>query len=113
MANVLSAKVVKIKPENQQTAEGRVVKCKYAGSSSFGIGPMAKTSHFYKVFIEVEGLAKPLVLKVKEKAGWNASVVSSFESTARMFGKNKPINEGEILTIVYDKLKPKKCNVVE
>lgn len=113
MANVISAKVVKIKPENQATAEGTVVKCKYAGSASFGIGPMAKTTYYYKVFIQIEGLAKPLVLKVKEKAGWDAGIVQSVQGMGRAFGANKPIQEGERVLVTYDQSKPKKCNIAE
>ena len=113
MANVISAKKIRIKPENEAKAEGTVVKCKYAGSSSVGIGPMAKTIHKYKIFIEVQGLPKPLVLKVKEKAGWDAAAVQSFKTMGRMFGRNKPVNEGDKITVIYDKTKPKKCNVAE
>lgn len=113
MSNVISAKVVKIKPENQAKAEGTVVKCKYAGSSKTGIAFMAKTTHYYKVFIQVEGLEKPLVLKVKEKQGWNVGAVDAIKSMGKMFGGNKPVNEGEKVVVVYDKLKPKKCNIAE
>ena len=113
MANVISSKVVKIKPENQVTAEGTVVKCRYAGNTRVGIGPFAKTTHHYKVFIQVEGLEKPLVLKVKEKQGMNIGVVNDVKAMGKMFGGNKPVNEGDMVVVVYDKLKPKKCNIAD
>ena len=113
MANVVSCKQVKIKPENQVTAEGTVSKCKYAGSFKVGVGPFAKTTHTYKVFIEVAGLEKPLIMKVKEKQGWNVNVVDQAKNLGKMFGGDKPINEGEKIQVVYDQAKPKKCNVVE
>ena len=113
MANVVSSKVVKIKPENQVVAEGEVVKCKYAGASSVGIGPFAKTTHLYKVFIKVEGVEKPLVLKVKEKQDWNVGIVDNINAMNKMFGGPTPVNEGDKLTVAYDRTKPKKCNIVE
>ncbi|MDR1093878.1 MAG: hypothetical protein LBL66_06990 [Clostridiales bacterium] len=113
MANVISAKKIKIKPENEAVAEGTVVKCKYAGNSRVGIGPFAKATHYYKIFIEVQGLDKPLVLKVKEKDGWNADVLHAAKAIGKMFGGDKPVNEGEKITVVYDKSKPKKCNIAE
>jgi len=109
MPNVENAKKNKIKPENVVHATGTVVKCRYAGESSFGIGPMRTQTHFYKVFLQVEGQPKPLCVKVKEKEGWNASIVADFKGANRMFGGNKPVNEGDVLPIVYDRLKPKKC----
>lgn len=114
MANVVSCKKIKIKPENRVQAEGIVTECKYAGSSSFGIGPFSKTTHIYKVFIKVEGVEKPLVLKVKEKAGWNADIVHNVDSVSRMFGNAPtPANPGDTITVEYDRVKPKKCNIVE
>ena len=109
MANVANSKKIKIKPENRAQAEGTVVKCSYAGETRLGIGPLAKCTHHYKVLVAVEGLEKPLVLKVKEKAGWNAGIVQDFKSADKAFGGDKPINEGETLFVVYDSAKPKKC----
>ena len=109
MANVVNSKKIKIKPENKAVAEGTVVKCNFAGETRLGIGPLAKCTHHYKVFVAVEGLEKPLVLKVKEKAGWNARIVQDFKSAGKAFGGDKPVNAGDTLTIVYDSIKPKKC----
>jgi len=109
MPNVENAKKNKIKPENIETAQGTVTKCKYAGESSFGIGPLAKTTHYYKIFVAVDGIEKPLVIKVKEKQGWNASIVQDIKSIGKMFGGDKPVNEGDVLVVVYDRAKPKKC----
>ena len=113
MANVISTKIVKIKPENEAIAQGVVTRCKYAGAFKTGIGFVTKTTYLYKVFVKVEGLEKPLVLKVKEKQGWNMNAIDEMKSAVRMFGGKKPISEGEALTVAYDRLKPKKCNVVE
>jgi len=109
MANVVNSKKIKIKPENMATVQGSVVKCRYAGETRLGIGPLAKSTHHYKVFVAVEGLEKPLVLKVKEKAGWNAGIVQDFKSAGKAFGGDKPVNEGDTLSVVYDTAKPKKC----
>lgn len=113
MANVVSCKKIKIKPENEVVAEGTVIKCKYAGSTSVGISILAKTTHVYKVSIEVPGLEKPLILKVKEKQGWNVDVVDSIKSLGKAFSKKMPANEGDKITVIYDKTKPKKCNIQE
>jgi len=115
MANVVSTKKVKIKPEDQVEAEGTVVRCRYAGETRIGFGPMAKSVHIYKVFIEVDGLDKPLVLKVKEDQGYNLGVVNDIKSMGKMFGgkKTHPVQEGDKLTVIYNKNKPKKCNVKE
>jgi len=113
MAKVISYKTVKIKPENAVVGEGTVARCKYAGSSSVGIGPLSKTTHIYKVYLDVEGVDKQIVVKVKEKQGWNASIVDNAMSIGKMFSKKMPINEGEKLSITYDKSKPKKCNINE
>lgn len=113
MANIECCKKFKIKPENQVETEATVTKCKYAGSSSVGIGPLAKTTHIYKVWLAVDGIEKPLVLKTKEKQGWNLDIVDSAKSIGKMFSKQMPANEGEKLIIVYDKTKPKKCMIKE
>jgi len=113
MANVVSYKHIKIKPENEVAAEGTIVKCRYAGSTSVGMGFLAKTTHLYKVFIQVPELEKPLVLKVKEKQGWNVDVVNQAKTVGKMFGGNKPVNEGDRIRVIYDRTKPKKCNVPE
>ena len=111
MSNVVSCKETKIKPENAVSAEGTVVKCRYCGSSRVGIGPFGKTTHRYKVFIEAAGLAKPLVLLVREKDGWNHDIVGDVKTLGKMFGKNAPVNVGDKIMITYDSTKPKKCNI--
>jgi len=113
MANVVNAKKIKIKPENMTQAVGVVVKVKYAGTSQIGIGPLAKTAHLYKAFVQVDGIEKPLVLRLKEKEGWGAAVAADFKTMGKMFGKNKPVNDGDQLTIVYDSAKPKKAFLCE
>ncbi|MCL2860903.1 MAG: hypothetical protein FWE22_00605 [Firmicutes bacterium] len=113
MPNIENAKKNKIKPENIMQAQGEVTKCKYAGERSFGFGPMQKTTHFYKIFVKVDGFEKPFVIKVKEKAGWNAGIAQDIKSVGKMFGANKPVNEGDRLCLVYDKIKPKKCFLVD
>ena len=109
MVNVENAKKNKIKPENIASAEGEVIKCKYAGERSFGIGFAQKTTHFYKIIVKVDGFEKPFKIKVKEKAGWGFSVAQDVKSIGKAFGKNKPVNVGDKLCLVYDKSKPKKC----
>ena len=56
MANVTSSKVFKIKPENQVIADAEVIDCKFAGTTSVGFGPFAKTSYIYKVYIQIDGV---------------------------------------------------------
>ena len=108
MANVENAKKIKIKTEDMAVADGTVIKCKYAGEARIGIGPLAKTTHFYKIIVSVEGLEKPLKIKVREKQGWNAAIVQGVKSIGKAFGKDKPVNVGDVLIVVYDKFKPKK-----
>jgi len=113
---VVSAKPIKIKnPENAVIATGTVTNCRYAGEARTGIGPFAKSTHYYKVFIQVEGLPKPLVLKVKEKEGMSLGVVNDMKSMGKMFGgkKSMPVQEGTQLQVMYDKAKPKKCMIYE
>jgi hypothetical protein len=113
MANVISAKQIKIKPENAVLSQGQVIKVKYSGSSTTGIAFASKTTHYYKVYIQVQELPKALVLKVKEKTGWGNAVTQSIQNIGKSWGKNKPVNEGELIAVVYDKTKPKKCMVYE
>ena len=111
---VVSAKPIKIKnQEDAVLAVGVVTKCKYAGESRVGIGPFAKSTHFYKVYIQVDGLQKPLVLKVKEKEDMQLGITNSFKSMGKAMGKDKPVQEGTQLQVVYDRNKPKKCMVYE
>ncbi|MCL2569972.1 MAG: hypothetical protein FWE16_02070 [Firmicutes bacterium] len=113
---IVSAKPIKIKnPENAVIANGTVTTCKYAGEARTGIGPFAKSTHYYKVFIHVDGLAKPLVLKVKEKEGMNLGVVNDMKSLGKMFGgkKSMPVQAGAPIQVMYDKTKPKKCMIYE
>ena len=111
MANVVSSKTFKIKPENQVAAEGVIANCKYAGAVTTGFGPISKTTYVYKVYIEVEGLDKLIVIKVKQKDGWNADIVNTINILSR--NKQMPVNIGDKISIVYDRIKPKKCNVVQ
>ena len=111
MANVLSCKTFKIKPENQVTAEAVVANCKYAGSVSVGFGPFSKVTHVYKVYVEIEGVEKLVVIKVKEKDGWNADIVHSINSFSR--SKQLPVNIGDKLSVIYDKATPKKCTIIQ
>ncbi|MCL2234345.1 MAG: hypothetical protein FWC11_03520 [Firmicutes bacterium] len=108
MANVVNAKKNKIKPENITNTQAEVIKCKYAGERSFGIGPMARVTHFYTIVVRVNGIDKPLKIKVKEKPNWNVGIAQDIKSVGKMFGKDRPVNEGDILNVVYDASKPKK-----
>ena len=114
MANVVSVKKVKIKPEDSVVAQGPVVDVRYAGSTRIGIGPFAKTVHIWKVFVGIEGLPKPLVVRVKEDQGMNLAVVDDMKAIGKMFSKKPaPIEVGAVLTVEYNARKPKKANVVE
>jgi len=113
MPNIENAKKNKIKPEDVCKAEVAVIKCKYAGQSQVGIGPVAKTTDFYKIIVQLPGTEKPIKIKVKEKQGWGAGVAQDIKSMGKMFGKNKPVNEGDIINVVYDINKPKKCYLAD
>ena len=113
MNNVEIAKTKKIKPENQVNAKAVCTKCKFVGTNSAGFGPISTATHFYMVFLQVEGVEKIIKVKVKEKAGWGASVAHSITTLAKSFSKQMPVQVGEQFTVVYDKTKPKKCNIVE
>lgn len=113
MGNVTSSKVFKIKPENQVTADAEVVDCKFAGTSSFGIGPFAKTTYIYKVYLQIEGVDKAVVIKVKEKQGWNVDVVNSINTINKYVDGKTPVNPGDKYQVVYDRTKPKKCNIID
>ena len=102
----------KIKQENKASAVAEVTKCKFAGTRTIGIGPLAKATHFYKLFLKVEGVDKIVKVKFQEKAGWNAGVAHTVTSITKMFSKNTPVIAGEKFMVEYDKLKPKKCNIV-
>jgi len=115
---IVSMKPVKIKPANRTEGKGTIVDCRYAGSSRVGIGPFAKTTEIFKAYIEVEGLPKKLVVKVKEAqvmshAGIN-DIKQGIKQIGRMFGKVKlPVEIGAKVVVEYDKVKPKKCNILE
>ena len=113
MANVTSSKVFKIKPENQVIADAEVIDCKFAGTTSVGFGPFAKTSYIYKVYIQIDGVEKIVVLKVKEKQGWNFYVVNTINAFGKAVDGKLPANPGDKLKVMYDRNKPKKCNILE
>ena len=105
---VVSIKQLKIKPENQVVAQGVVKKCRYVREKRI----FGRSTHIYKVLIEVAGLPKPLKMKVKDKTGFNFNAVATtIRSISRMAGAQKPVNVGDIAVVVYDKTKPKKCYI--
>ena len=111
MANVANKRIKKIRPENAVTAEGIVVRCRFIRSFKIKVGLVARTNYIYKLKIRVQGLEKPLKCKVKERDGWNAAVVHGVRALGRAFGAGKPVKKGERLIVVYDRTKPKKCNI--
>ena len=113
MPNIENAKKNKIPQDNIRNAEATVIKVKYAGQRQVGFGFVSKATDFWKVIVELPGIEKPVAIKTKEKLGWGNSMAQDVGSIGKMFGKNKPINEGDKLNVVYDALKPKKCFLIE
>ncbi|MDE6000799.1 MAG: hypothetical protein K2G96_00535 [Clostridia bacterium] len=113
MANKVVIKKVKIKAENKAVAEGEVIECKYGGVSSFSIGPFAKNTFTFKFKVAVAELDKPLVFKVKFKQGMNLGIVNDINALVDDMFAQLPVHEGDVVNVEYDRVKPKKCNLIE
>lgn len=98
MAVVTSCKVYRIREEKALHTAGRVLKCKGAGISNFGVGRVSRnTTKVFKVSLEIEGRKKPINIKVKVDGG------TKDEQT--------PLKEGDVLNVVCDICRPRRCNV--
>ena len=113
MANKIVFKKVKIKPENKAVDEGDVIECKYCGVSTFRIGPFAKYTFTFKFKVAVSELDKPLVFKVKFKQSMNLGLINDINAIVDDMFAQLPVQEGQTVTVEYDRIKPKKCNVLE
>ncbi len=112
MAKGIRYKQIKIKPENEAKAEGVIQQCEYAGYSRVGIGFLASVTLNYKIYISVEGVEKQLVAVVKDKIGWNLGILSDLQAANNAFLEKLPFGIGDKVVVTYDKVKPKKCNIV-
>lgn len=113
MANKIVFKKVKIKPENRAVAEGEVIECKYCGVSSFSIGPFGKNTFTFKFKVAVPELDKPLVFTVKFKQSMNLGIINDINALVDDMFAQLPVQEGQKVTVEYDRIKPKKCNLIE
>ncbi|MCI9518129.1 MAG: hypothetical protein HFK08_02585 [Clostridia bacterium] len=98
MTAVVGCKIYKIKPENEVRATGIVLKCKSAGISRIGVGRASKPVRIFKVSLKTDGSEKPLNVKVREDGSGTQS-------------PELPLKDGDVVNIVYDRLKPKRCNI--
>lgn len=113
MANKTVIKKVKIKAENKAVAEGVVTECRYCGVNSFSIGPFGKNTFVFKFKVSVTELDKPLAFTVKFKQGMNLSLVNGINAIVDDLFSRLPVHEGDTVTVEYDRIKPKKCNLLE
>ncbi|MDE6667818.1 MAG: hypothetical protein K2K38_05675 [Clostridia bacterium] len=105
-------KTVKIKPENKVTAEGYVEGVKLSSTSKTSILFMTKYTLNYKVSIRVDGVSKPLTLKVCNKLGWGVAIAADIEAYDGAY-RGFPLQIGDKLNVEYDRVKPSKCNKVD
>lgn len=112
MAKGISYKNIKIKPENEAKAEGFIQDLKYSGSTSFGIGPFKSVKLTYKAYVSVDGLEKPVVAVIYDKMGWNVGILSDIQALNNAILEKLPFGLGDKVVVTYDRLKPKKCNIV-
>lgn len=97
MSVVTSCRIYKIKSENETHSEGRVLKVKSAGVSNFGVGRVSRNpASVFKVSLSIDGVKKPIDIKVKASDGASGTA---------------PLDEGDTVNVVYDRLKPKRCNI--
>ncbi|MBD5632156.1 MAG: hypothetical protein HDP34_02875 [Clostridia bacterium] len=112
MAKGISYKKIKIKPENEAKAEGFIQDLKYAGSSSVGIGPFKSVKMTFKAYVSVDGVEKPLVAVIYDKMGWNVGILSDIQVATNEVLQKLPFDLGDKVVVTYDRIKPKKCNIV-
>lgn len=112
MAKGFIFKTVKIKPENKVTAEGFVESFKLSSTSKTSIFFMTKYTLHYKVLVRVDGLAKPLTLKVCNKLGWGVAIAADIDAYDGAY-KGFPLQIGDKINVEYDRVKPAKCNKVD
>ncbi|MDE7083303.1 MAG: hypothetical protein K2O89_06360 [Clostridia bacterium] len=112
MAKGFVIKSVKIKPENKVTAEGIVESFGISSTNKASILFLTKITVWYKVQVRVEGLEKPLTLKVCNKLGWGVGIAKEIEAAENAL-KGFPLEIGDKITVEYDRIKPKKCNKID
>ena len=112
MAKGYIYKTAKIKPENKVVAEGYVEEVKLTSTSKTSIFFMTRYTLNYKVLVRVDGLAKPLTLKVSNKLGWGVAIAADIEAYDGAY-KGFPLQIGDKLNVEYDRIKPNKCNKVD
>ena len=112
MAKGYIYKSVKIKPENKVTAEGFVEEVKLSSTSKTSIFFMTKYTLNYKVLVRVDGVSKPLTLKVSNKLAWGVAIAADIDAYDGLY-KDFPLQIGDKINVEYDRIKPSKCNKVD
>ena len=111
MAKGYIFKTVKIKPENKATAEGFVEDIKLSSTSKTTIFFMTRYTINYKVLVRVDGVSKPITLKVSNKLGWGVAIAADIDAYNGGY-KDFPLQIGDTVNVEYDRVKPSKCNKI-
>lgn len=111
MAKGYIYKTVKIKPENKATAEGIVEDIKLSSTSKTTIFFMTRYTLNFKVSVRVDGVSKPLTLKLSNKLGWGVVIAADIDAYDGAY-KDFPLQIGDTINVEYDRIKPNKCNKI-